>query len=257
MVRLLAEERERIETLLRHDCHFTYGENIGSPDCLIPSGLCDWMPTRHPIIPDCFKISEIPVKERRRVFTTVASWEPKEDGPVINGKKFTGKSTELLKFIDMPKRSSIPFEIALSGPAPYDTLKNHGWNIIDGYTASKDPVTYRNYLASSFAEWSVGKNAYVNSKSGWFSGRTAGYLASGVPVIVQDTGYSKIFKTGEGVLPFTTPDDCADAIEDLMSRYEVHVSAAKEFVSEYFDSSKVLQSLIDRVNVHDLRMSDK
>jgi hypothetical protein len=243
-----SSEKERIELIKRHDCHFTFGENIGQEDCLIPNDLFDWMPTRQPVVMDCFRDKHVPLRERRRVFTTVASWEPKEDGPVIDGKKYTGKSTEFLKYMHVPEENSAEFEIALSGPAPYDTLKSNGWNIVDGYSVSKDPWIYRDYLAHSFAEWSVAKNAYVESNSGWFSCRSACYLALGVPVIVQDTGFQRAIPGGEGVLPFKNWSDCTDAIDDVLRRPEVHSIAARDIAEEYFDSSKVLSSLIENVS---------
>ncbi len=241
-------EKERIDMIRRHDCHFTFGENIGREDCLIPDDLFDWMPTRQPVVMDCFRDKHVPLKERRRVFTTVASWEPKEEGPVIDGKKYTGKSTEFLKFIHAPEKSSAAFEIALSGPAPYDTLKKNGWHIVDGYSVSKDPWIYRDYLAHSFAEWSVAKNAYVESNSGWFSCRSACYLALGVPVIVQDTGFQGVIPGGEGVLPFKNWRDCTEAIDDVLRRPDIHSIAARDIAEEYFESGKVLSSLIEIVS---------
>ncbi len=242
------DERERIEMIKRHDHHFTFGENIGRPGCLVPDDLLDWIPTRQPVVMGCFKDKHVPLKERRRAFTTVASWEPKEEGPVIDGKKYTGKSTEFLKFMNLPEKNAATFEIALSGPAPYDTLKNHGWNIIDGYSVSKDPWIYRDYLANSFSEWSVAKNAYVESNSGWFSCRSACYLALGVPVVVQDTGFKNAIPTGEGVVTFNNPGDCIEAVEDVLQRPEIHSKAAREIAEEYFESDKVLSSLIEVVS---------
>ena len=242
------DERGKIEMIKRHDHLFSFGENIGQPGCHIPDDMFKWMPTRQPVVMDCFRDKYVPLKERRGVFTTVASWEPKEEGPVIDGKKYTGKSTEFLKYIHLPEKNAAAFEIALSGPAPYDTLKKYGWNIVDGYSISKDPWIYRDYLAHSFAEWSVAKNAYVESRSGWFSCRSACYLALGVPVVVQDTGFQRVIPGGKGVLPFNNWSDCMDAIDDVLRRPDVHSIAAREIAEEYFESGKVLSSLIEVVS---------
>ena len=203
--------RSRVDLLREHDVFFTFGENICSPDCLVPSELFDWQPTRQPIVLDCFRPHVLPLSKRRRLLTTVASWEPAEAGPTVNGVKYTGKSAEFRRFIELPSRSPLPLEIALSGEAPTQELEEQGWQIRPGYNVSKDPWVYRDYLAESMGEWSVAKNAYVQSRSGWFSCRSACYLALGVPAIVQQTGFADDIPTDAGVLAFETPEEAAAA----------------------------------------------
>jgi hypothetical protein len=239
------DERMRVDMLRQHHVFFTFAENIGAPDCLIPTELFGWIPTRQPIVLDCFEGATIPLEERRRVLTTVASWEPAEGGPVVKGVKYRGKSAEFERFIGLPSKSALPLELAMSGKAPSDRLKSHGWQMVDAYGVSYDPWVYRDYLARSFGEWSVAKNAYVASRSGWFSCRTACYLALGVPAVVQDTGFSKIIPAKEGVLGFATTDEAGDAIERLARDPEPHVRAAKEIAAEYFDAGRVLAKLLD------------
>lgn len=229
-----------------HDVFFSFGENIGAADCKVPCESFDWMPTRQPIVLDCFDRAAVPVTERRPVLTTVASWEPKEKGPVVNGVAYTGKSSEFERYIDLPSHSPLPLELALSGSAPVERLQESGWIVRDGYEVSHNPWVYRDYLAHSFGEWSIAKNAYVASQSGWFSCRTASYLALGVPVILQDTGFSKTIPTGEGLLTFTTTAQAAEAIEKLKTNPQRHAKAAREIAQAYFDSDKVLTNLIEK-----------
>jgi hypothetical protein len=235
----------RMQMLLKHDLFFTFAENISNPDCRIPRELFDWIPTRQPIVTDQFDKPEfqVPLSARRRMLTTVMSWEPREQGPVLDGVTFTGKSREFLRFIDLPRQAALPFEIAISGRPPREILQAAGWNLIDAYQVSRDPWRYRDFLANSFGEWSVAKNAYVQSRSGWFSCRTACYLALGVPSIVQDTGFACALPTG-GILTFSTLDEARGAIESLVADPQRHAEAARGIVHEYFDSTKVLNRLI-------------
>jgi hypothetical protein len=144
-----------------HDVFFTFGENVGRPDCAVPTGPLTWVPTRQPVVLDRFTRAAVPARDRRPVFTTVASWEPTEKGPVVNGVAYAGKSREFERFLDLPGRSPLPIEVALRGPAPADRLRARGWQLRDGYEVSHDAVAYRDYLATSAGEWSVAKNAYV------------------------------------------------------------------------------------------------
>jgi hypothetical protein len=228
-----------------HDVFFTFAENIGAADCTVPTGPFNWIPTRQPVVLDYFEEAAVPVASRQRLLTTVASWEPKEKGPVVDGVTYAGKSAEFERFIDLPSRSVLPLEVGFSGPAPTERLRAHGWRLRDGYEVSRDPYVYRDYLASSTGELTFAKNAYVASRSGWFSCRTACYLALGVPAIVQDTGFGRAIPTGEGLLTFATLDEAAGAIERLASDPKRHAKAARAIAEEYFDSAKVLNRLID------------
>jgi hypothetical protein len=238
--------RSRVDELRRHDVFFTFGENLGAPDCRVPTELFEWLPTRQPVVLDRFYSARVPVPERRRVLTTVASWEPAESGPLVRGVQYRGKSVEFLRFADLPSRTPLPLEVAMSGPAPEKELLPRGWLLREGAVVSRDPWTYREYLANSLAEWSIAKNAYVAPRTGWFSCRTACYLALGVPAVVQDTGFGCAIPTGEGVLPFSTEDQALDAIREVAADPERHSRAALEIAREYFDSDRVLTHLLER-----------
>jgi hypothetical protein len=233
--------------LAEHDLFFTFAENIQGPDCLVPRDAFHWIPTRQPVVLDCFEPYRVPLSERRRVLTTVASWEPAEGGPTVEGRTYGGKSREFEKFMKLPSLSPLPLELAMSGPAPRGRLAEEGWSVLEARTVSGDPWIYRDYLANSFAEWSVAKNAYVESRSGWFSCRTACYLALGVPGIVQDTGFQCAIPAGEGVLAFRTPEEAAAAIEQVAEEPARHSAAAVEIAREYFDSARVLTHLLEVV----------
>jgi hypothetical protein len=235
-----------IDMLREHDVFLTFGENIGSGDFLVPTELFDWKPTRQPIVLRCFEPHRIPAAKRRPVLTTVASWEPAEVGPVVNGIQYVGKSREFERFLELPKRSPIPIELAMSGDYPADRLRSHGWELREGLEVSKDPWVYRDYLADSLAEWSVAKNAYAASRSGWFSCRTACYLALGVPAAVQQTAFA--IPTGDGVLAFEDEDSAAAAIDELVLNPQHHSEAALEIAREYFDSNKVLNALLEEAS---------
>jgi glycosyltransferase involved in cell wall biosynthesis len=136
--------------------------------------------------------------------------------------------------------------VAISGRPPRRRLTSSGWRLRDGFEVSHDPWVYLDYLASSAAEFSVAKNAYVAARTGWFSTRTACYLALGVPAVVQDTGFGRRIPTGEGLLTFATLDEAADAIERVAGEPQRHARAARELALEYFNSDRVLEELIDR-----------
>jgi hypothetical protein len=240
------DARTRVDMLRQHDVFFTFAENIGAPDCLIPPDLFSWIPTRQPIVLSCFESAVVPVPARRRVLTTVASWEPAEQGPVVNGVTYRGKSVEFERFMNLPSRSAVPLELSMSGKVPSDTLRAHGWQVLDAYEISHDPWVYRDYLAQSFGEWSVAKHAYVASRSGWFSCRTACYLALGVPAIVQDTGFSTSIPSGEGILAFGTLEEASAAIETLCSAPANHAQAARTIARDYFDARVVLGRLVEQ-----------
>lgn len=243
-----ALDRKRVATMLAHDVHFTFGENIGAPECRIPRTLFDWLPTRQPLVTRCFTgpALEIPIAARRPTLTTIMSWEPAEKGPTVEGITYASKNREMLRFIDLPAMSKLPLEIAISGKAPRELLRAHGWRLIEASEVSRDPWSYRDYLAHSFGEWSVAKNAYVESRSGWFSCRSACYMALGVPVIVQDTGFGCAIPTGEGVFSFSNLDEARSAISCVADAPERHARIAREIAREYFDSDRVLTSLIER-----------
>ena len=243
-----AAGRSRVDMLRRHDVFFTFAENVGRPDCRVPTGLFEWIPTRQPIVLDRFAAFRVPPQRRRHVLTTVGSWEPTtgKAGPVVEGITYGGKTSQFRRFADLPRRSPVPVYAALSGHFPARLLRRGGWRLEDPDAVSVSPGTYRRWLASSLAELSVAKHAYVASRSGWFSCRSACYLALGVPAIVQDTGFGGSIPTGAGVLAFSTADQAAAAIQQVVTEPARHTAAAVEIAHEHFDAAKVLGRLLER-----------
>jgi hypothetical protein len=137
--------------------------------------------------------------------------------------------------------------VAIGGAtAPRQELRRHRWHLRDALEVTRDPWTYQDYIRSSLAEFSIAKQAYVASNSGWFAERSASYLASGRPVVVEDTGFSTWLDTELGVLRFRDREQARQAIEDLVARYPQHCEEARQIAVDYFGSDRVLDDLLER-----------
>jgi hypothetical protein len=229
-----------------HTCFLTFGENIGRAPARIPPDGLDWQPTRHPIW-----LSGWPAIPPPRVghFTTIMQWE---SYPVREheGVRYGVKADSFAEYLDLPRRVEPVLELVLGGSAvPRDLLGAHGWRIVDPLAAVPDLWAYRRYVQGSRAELTVAKQAYVVSRSGWFSERSASYLASGRPVVTEETGFSDWLPTGDGVVSFSNREEAAAAIEDVQSRYASHREAARDLARSYFDSKTVLTNLLERALV--------
>jgi hypothetical protein len=228
-----------------HDVHFSFGEALSSSPCVPPTGH-RWRATRQPIVLEEW----YPPTPRREVFTTIMTWSACHHPPVYDGQTFGQKEAELPAFLDLPQRvAPVQMEIALNPgkrrQVPRDALGAMGWRIVDPQRTCLDLESYRQYIESSRAEWSVAKNGYVRGRAGWFSERSACYLAAGRPVVVQDTGVAGILPVGEGILTFRTPDEAAAAIRAVEADYARHAGAARGIAEAYFDSDKILRRLVD------------
>ncbi|MFI5364007.1 MAG: glycosyltransferase [Candidatus Binatia bacterium] len=229
-----------------HHCFFTFAENINDPSCAIPHCGLRWLPTRQPIVLDDWPMRFAP---EACDYTTVMSWKTDVTLPSLSGVTYGGKDVEFRKFIDLPRRTKVALQVALSGAAPRDELQQHGWQIIDAYEKSSTMEAYRNYLRASRGEWSIAKNAYVASRSGWFSTRSAAYLALGKPVVVQDTGFGGHYPTGDGLFAFSSLDDAVAAIDSIERDYRHHCNAARALAEREFAAETVLQRLLDDAGV--------
>ncbi len=165
------------------------------------------------------------------------------------GLTYGMKSASFTPYLDLPDHVDASLELALGrydgGTA--DRLAAAGWILSDAQAATWDPWVYQDYIRGSAAEFSVAKHGYVTSRCGWFSERSAGYLASGRPVVVQDTGFEGILPTGAGLLAFDSPDEAAAAIDEVRARYADHSRAARDLAEECFDARRVLPHLIARI----------
>lgn len=233
-----------------HDYYYTIGENIGSPDCVIPTAGIPWRRIRQPVVLDHWPVCGDGMPDR---FTTIANWRGPFGSIHFDGRTFGLKVHEFRKFIELPTRAPQRFELALNiHPAEHkdlDALNRNGWRVVDPRSASADPEAFRRYIQGSGAEFSVAQGIYVDTRSGWFSDRTARYLASGKPALVQDTGFSRNLPVGEGLVPFRTLDDAVRGAERIASDYPGHCAAARAIAEECFDSTIVLSRLLDEVGV--------
>ena len=234
-----------------HDVFFTLGECLSSNDT-IPNLDRKWNTTKYPIVLDHWRDDSLSGDG----FTTIMNWSSYETLNYQN-ERYGQKDVEFMKFIELPRKvfpSSL--EVALYKPkmkssrnfsvsVPLDILETSGWKVVDASEVCPDFQTYRRYIHRSKAEWSVAKGGYVVGKSGWFSCRSACYLAAGRPVVVQDTGFSKVLPTGEGVIGFSTIDEAEAGILEVEANYQRHAKAAEGIAEVYFDSDKVLSRLLE------------
>lgn len=236
---------ERVELLERHAAFFTWGENIGQPDCGVPlpAGF-DFRPTRVPVLVDLWRMSGVAPGE---VYTTIGNWEQVGCEVELDGETYEWtKHLEFFKFIDLPGLTDERFELALGRCPPGDAtiLREHGWNVLDGPGVTREVDDYRRYIHASKGEFTVAKDQNVRLRSGWFSDRSAAYLAAGRPVITQETGFSNHLPTGAGLFGFTTMDDVLAALDEINSDYDRHSRAARDIAREYFDAPVVLTKLL-------------
>jgi hypothetical protein len=236
--------------LAGHDSFFTIGERIGTADCPIPTGGIDWRPIRQPVVLDQWPAT--PPEEPRR-FTTVASWRG-PFGPIEHrGVTYGLKVHEFRRFVGLPRRSHYPFELALqihpSEVKDLALLAENGWRLMDPRAAAGDPHAFRRYVQGSAAEFSAAQGVYVQTRCGWFSDRSARYLASGKPVLVQDTGLGGLLPTGEGLITFNDFDEAVAGAEAIMGDYARHSRAARAVAEACFDSDRVLGGLLASLGI--------
>jgi hypothetical protein len=188
----------------------------------------------------------------RDVLTTVMNWVSYKECEYA-GEKWGQKDVEFLRFIELPSLTAQPFEIAMGmGPGksrPTELLRSQGWRIIEPDEHLPDPWRYRNYLRSSKGEWSIAKQAYIKSRSGWFSCRSACYLALGRPCVLQDTGWSKFYPTGHGLFAFEHSEQAIAAIDRVNAEYEAHSRAARALAEEHFEARKVLAGMLAAAHI--------
>ena len=251
-----------IERLRAHTHHFSYGENLGAPDCGVPVQDFRYFPTRQPIVldwwrPSAYRNGNGSQPSTTGYFTTIANWRQSGKDLEWKGERYTwSKHHEFLKFLDLPKHTSQPIELALALAADcaddvetVRLLTSHGWRIVNSMSFSTKILPYRDYILGSRGEFTVAKDQNVRLRSGWFSDRSASYLAAGRPVITQDTGFGKFLPTGEGLFSFTTMDDILTAFETVSSDYSRHSRAARAIAEECLKAETVLAKLIDAIGL--------
>lgn len=241
--------RETISMLAAHTHHFSFGERLGLPGCEVPVELFSYRPTRQPVVLDWWSPPDSypgPPEDGLR-FTTVSSWEQTHKDIEFDGETYTwSKSSEFLKLLEVPRRAGATVELAL-GVDRQDTmrlLRRHGFDVLPIAPISRDPEVYRSFIACSGAEFTAAKDQNVRLRSGWFSDRTATYLATGRPAVVQDTGFNVALPTGAGLLSFRTADEAVDALQRVARDYARHSLVAHEIAQEHFRAETVLARLL-------------
>jgi hypothetical protein len=248
-VKVAEQDAKTIEQLDAYNYLFTYGENLGQSDCLVPIERYHWYPTRPPVHLDWWATDSPPAVTA--ALTTISNWKHWDNDIIWQGEHYYWrKDREFRCFIDLPAKSPLPIELALEGiDAPEQAeLINHGWQIISSRTLS-DPIAYRNYICTSLGEFTVTKDQYARPRTGWFSDRSVCYLAAGRPVITQETGFSKFLPTGKGLFAFKTMDDILAALDAIESDYAGNCRAAQEIAAECFAAEKVIGHLMARAGL--------
>jgi len=239
-----ANDRGFRSLLNGHQALFSYGHNIGLPGCSISTAGLSWRPFQQPIALEQWPFA---YAQPADTFTTILSWNA-YGGVDFEGRTYGPKNMSFPLVAALPARSPQRFELAVRGEdGPTNELSASGWTIRDPLAVSRSLESYREYIAGSRGEFSIAKHGYVASRSGWFSDRSAAYLASGRPVILQDTGYSAWLPVGEGLLAFDDLDGAVGAVAAVNGDYERHRRTARAIAEEYFDARRVLGSLLERL----------
>jgi hypothetical protein len=227
-----------------YDRLFSYGENIHGVDCTVPTLGFEWLPTRQPVVLDCWSAApSVP----EGAFTTLVNWSAYGDHSYL-GRTYGQKDRQFEPFFELPTRFGERMAIAANAPDDIKRrLESGGWGLLDAAQVSETPFHYQDFIASSRGEFCVAKHGYVTTRSGWFSDRSTAYLASGRPVVLEDTGFSRQLPTGNGLLSFTSHDEALQALRTVTEDYVHHCRCARAIAESYFDARVILSQLLEQV----------
>lgn len=247
-VTALNGDEKCIDLLSRHNWHFTFGENIGRADCLTPHEQFNWNPTRQAV--------DLPLWSGNATcggdkFTTIMTWANKNKDVTYRGETYYWtKNISFERIMELPRRCDTIMELAVSPPEDVEErLRDHGWRLTPSIPVSNDVGTYRDYIQNSRGEFTVARDQYIRPRTGWFSDRSACYLAAGRPVITEDTAFDCALPVGEGLFAFETMDDILAAIDAINTNYEKHCAAARQIADEYFCAQKVIGNILINVGM--------
>lgn len=241
-IRHLTDEKARL-LAEQHNIFFTFGENFGAKDCVIPDDKFAWRPTKQPIVPEVWPVTN---GDKSANWSTVMQWDSYKKIE-FDGREYGMKSRSFEEFIDLPGKTNQVFELAVgSESAPKELLIEKGWQVTDPLIPTRTPWTYQDFILGSKAEFTVAKHGYVSSRSGWFSERSAAYLISGRPVLTQETGFSKFIETGKGLLAFSNMQEALEGLIQINTDYDFHCREARKIAEEYFDYKKILPDLLSK-----------
>jgi hypothetical protein len=230
-----------------HDVFFSYGTQLGQDGSRAPTCGIEWKGVLPPVV-----LSYWPVQAAQGVcqeFTTLAHWQGYK-WCEWQGQWYTGKSEEFHKFVEVPRSVSAKMELATEVEAHAEELKSFhqaGWSLVSGTEISSSFDRHEAYLRNSSAEFSAAKGGYVLSQGGWFSDRSVCYLASGRPVVLQETGISRTLPVGEGLLVFRDAAEAVRCCHRVMENFSEQQAAARRLAETYLDSKVVIQSLLNRI----------
>jgi hypothetical protein len=232
----------------RHDAFVTVGLNVGKESCAVPPVGRDWVTTLPPVVLDRWPATGV-----GEAFTSIGSWRGPFDPVAYGGRSYGLRAHELRRFAELPRLLDAPFELALD-IAPEDhrdveLLRDNSWRLVDPLEVAGDSISYRRYIQGSLAEIAVAKSMYVETRSGWFSDRSACYLASGKPVLALDTGFGSELPTGEGLLRFDDLDEAVKGAEEICAHPDRHSRAARAIAEEHFEAGRVLTALLEKLEV--------
>jgi hypothetical protein len=245
----VAEDEGTLEYYTAHDACFTYGCNIPSADIGVPHSGIEWKPILPPVVLEEWSPLETPGS----AYTTIGTWNTKGRDIVLNGRQLPWrKSVRYEPILEMPRRlPGIHLDLTFSGMQDdARRFSRHGWIVRDALMVSRDPMGYRDYIRNSRGEFTVAKDQNVQLKSGWFSDRSACYLAAGRPVVTEDTGFSTYLPVGEGILAFETQDEAIDCIKRIEADPKRHSQSAHRIARENFDARKILGGLLRELDLN-------
>jgi hypothetical protein len=249
-IRLANGDIKQAKLIAGHTHHRTFGELVGTAESKLPDVAVAYRPTRQPILLGLWQRRRHPPT---RDLTTIAGWVRSKARDIdFAGRTYHwDKRQAFLPFLEIPKRSGESFSLALSRIDAEDLfmLAGNGWNVLDAMSECNSLAGYQQFITGSRGEFTAAKEQYVRLCTGWFSDRSACYLAAGRPVITQDTGFTKCLPTGEGLLAFQTLDDAVSCVDALRSGYARHSAAAVEIAHEFFDARRVLTDLLQGCGV--------
>lgn len=237
--------------LAAHDVLFTFGEAVGTERFPVPLHGLKWLPTRQPVVTDFWRTDAPPLPGS--IYTSICNWSTsgKKDVEWRGSHYLWSKSLEFLKFVEAPRACREIFELAteIKDLAEKEQFLKQSWRLLPPHELSSSWDDYRRYIRSSKGEFTVAKDQYTRLHTGWFSDRSACYLAAGRPVITQETGFTQFYGGEEGLLAFSTLEDIVAAVTSVRGDYARHAVAAGEIAREFFEAEKVLASLLERAGV--------
>ncbi len=234
-----------------HDVFFTVGTNLQHPECDAPTFGKVWHPFLPPLHLPMWQATSDPGAEAPVTSVTHWTWGDAEQLWLGDRLLSPSKRDAYLRFLELPRRCRVPFELAIylhprDRTGDRELLRSRGWRLVHPYRVARTIAAYQRYIQRSRAEFGCPKPVHTELKTGWFSDRSAAYLASGRPVALGETGYSRHLPTGRGLLAFADIDQAQACIERILSDYRTHQRAAREIASEFMDARKVIPAMLDR-----------